>query len=204
VVCDSAKLPEALSIGESMCGAPLELPGAMAWAVATDRTLVGDVPLGRTAVWVMWDRTSMSSALLDRLLPELDEPVCEREQPAPEIPLSPAEVDALVPARFRFTGAAEWMTIGGHSSDGTLFEPDEVRILVAELDVSDLGADPVPALVAELTDAGLYVGGANTDPDAATSVSAVRFFRDDEGTRHAVLVVVRRVDGELRGEAWPW
>jgi hypothetical protein len=187
VVCDSVALPALWRGGVPECGAPLELSGATAWAVATARSPVGGVPLGRTAAWVMWDRTSMSSALLDRLVPELD-------QPAPDIPLSPAEVTALMPARFRFAGTDDCSPFG----DAALCS------LVAELDVSDLGADPVPALVAELTDAGLYVTAGDADPGSSTPVEAVRFFRDEQGRRHGLLVVVHRVDGDLRGEVWPW
>jgi hypothetical protein len=35
-------------------------------------------------------------------------------------------------------------------------------------------------------------------------VQAVRFFRDDDGRRRGLAVIVRRVDGDLRGEVWPW
>jgi hypothetical protein len=189
VVCERAALPRLwAALGHPECGAPLELSGATAWAVATAESPSGAVPLGRTAVWVMWDRTTMSPGLLDRLVPELDEPVVDD-------PPSPDEVAALVPARYRFAGSGECT----HGPDAAVCYPAGV------LDVSDLGADPVPALVSELTAAGLYVAVANTDPSSAASpVIAVRFFRDDDGRRRGLLVHVTWVDGDLRGEVWPW
>jgi len=187
VVCDSEALPMLWGGGPPECGAPLEFSGATAWVMATAEVPGGDVPLGRTAVWVMWDTGSMSSALLDRLVPELDAPVQDD-------PLAPAEVAALVPARYRFAGSADCT----HGPDAAVCYP------AGELDVSDLGADPVPALVAELADAGLYVFDVSTNPRAMSTIHAVRFFRDNQGERHELRVVVRRVDGDLRGEVLPW
>jgi hypothetical protein len=152
----------------------------------------------------MWDTESMSSALIDRVVPELDRAVAELDQPVPEIPLSAAEVTALLPARYRFDGAAEWIRVGETSVGGGPIVPHELRILVGDLDVSDLGPDPASALIAELTDAGLFVTFGDTVPQATTLVRARYFFRDDDGQRHGIVIAVRRLDGDLRGEVWPW
>lgn len=186
VVCNPAELPVLWGDGAPDCGAPVELSGATAWAVATDSAPVGGAPLGRTAAWVMWDTAAMNPALLDRLVGELDWAVTEPS-------LSSAEAQALVPARYRSAAAC----VGAD-------DPGGCSLALGALDVSDLGSEPVAAMVAELTDAGLFVVVGDADPEVAVPIQAVGFFRDTDGRRRGLVVTVRQVDGDLRGEVWSW
>ncbi len=193
VVCDTGRLPQLWWGGKPECGAAVRLPGATLWALATATAPVGGVPLGRTAAWMMWDAPAMSDELFSRLRPELELPQAATD-------LTPDEAAAVVPERYRtvLAGACAGRRPGAVTagSDAGCFPA------FGSLDVSDLGADPLPGLVAELSDDGLMplVGGSREEP----LVQATRFFRDVDGSRQGVLVVVRRTSDGLQGEIWLW
>lgn len=193
VVCDAGQLPVLWWGGRPECGAAVRLRGATLWVLATATAPLGGVPLGRTAAWMMWDAPTMSDELFSRLQPEL-------ELPRAGADLTPDEAAAVVPERYRAVLAE---TCAGHGS-GAVTDGTDAACFPAfgALDVSDLGTDPVPGLVAELSDDGLMplIGGSREQP----LVQATRFFRDTDGSRQGVVVVVRRTADGLQGEVWPW
>lgn len=178
VVCgDPTAMPDALVAADAVCVAEVAVAGERLWVVATDRTPVGEVPLGRTATWVTWDESAMSWPMVERLQGEWDGLSVESYPP-----LTPAEVADALPERLV---AVLDGTCRGYTSD-------VCSEWTGPVDISDLGDDPVAALVAELTAAGYFVDAA--DPDwSSEGVRAHRFV--DGTTRRGVSVSVHMEDG---------
>ncbi len=175
VVCDDADMPMRVLGGAAACGAAARLPGATLWVLATDRTPVGGVPFGRTAVWAGWDTASMSGPLLERLAAEL--PVVVGR------PITAEEARALLPERLAATV-------------GTGCRPDDATCLAwdAPLDATGLGDDPAATLVRELVDAGLFPATAGgTGPDATVVFASGRVLPGD-GAPVGLIAVVRNDD----------
>lgn len=68
------------------------------------------------------------------------------------------------------------------------------------VDLADLGEDPIPALVAELTDAGYFVVAADLD----WSPDGVRAHRWLEAPPSGVTVLVRVQDGVVVGQVFSY
>ncbi len=171
---------------DPVCAAPVDVARDRLWVVATDRTPRGHVPLGRTAVWVTWDESGLSAPMYERLSREWDF-VATEEYVAPNAD----DVAHLLPDRFLPLLEGPCRT---ESADGC-------SDWEGPIDLGDLGADPVPALVAELTAAGFFVDGADTDP-GEQSVGAHRFLRED--APEGMTVTVRTIDGEFRGQVFTY
>lgn len=170
VVCDRDDLPTLLDGESPRCGATAEVRDATLWVLATDETIVGGVPLGRTATWVAWDATTLSTPLMERMSSEW-------EWAAPAERLDPDLVAALVPGRIRVV------------LDEPCWAEDDSGCFVWRglVDVSDLDEGGVVAgLVAELTADGHFVGSA--DPDWGAPIQAHRFSSTNRSTGVAVTL----------------
>lgn len=180
VVCDGQGLPALLGGESPRCGAAAEVRDATLWVLATDETIVGGVPLGRTAAWVAWDAMTLSIPLMERM-------ASEWEWAVPAERLDSELVAALVPERVRAV------------LDAPCRAEDDTGCFVwrGPVDVSDLDPDGVVAgLVAELTADGHFVGSA--DPDWSTPIRAHRFSSTNRST--GVAVTLRDEDGVVVAE----
>ena len=182
--CDEASLPLLAGGGTPVCAAAVTLSGARMWLLATDVTPVGQVPLGRTAAWLSWDEPAMSVPMARRLQREW---VWDGRTE----PLTRTELDALLPERLRPILDA---TCRGWDANGC-------RTWEGPIDVSDLGDDGVPALVAELTEAGFFVDLA--DPDwSSARVKGHRYAAP--ASRLGITVHIRIADGIVVGTAFTY
>lgn len=179
VVCDNPDLPVSAMDAVVPCAAAARLSGATLWVLATDRTPQGDVPFGRTSVWLRWDSMTITGALSERLWAEM--PVIGGR------PITAVEARAVLPARLA-------------AAVGTGCAADQPGCLAweAPIDVTGLGDEPAATLVRELVDAGLFpvrAGVAGTD---ATVAFATGLIVADGGGRPGLFVVVRKdPDGGL-------
>lgn len=183
VVCDET-LPKILNQHVPRCGAEIAVAGERMWLLATDRTPFGQVPLGRTAAWLSWDELAMSVPMTRRL---------QREwvwDSRTEL-LTRTEVEALLPERLRPILDATCRREG----------PNGCLDWEGPIDVSDLGVDAVPALVAELTEAGFFVDVAHPDW-SSIGAQGHRFAAPNSGL--GITVTIRIADGIVVGQAFTY
>lgn len=173
VRCDVPEAgPEGMSVGAPQCGATATVQGADLWLQAIDRTPSGDVPLGRTAVWAVWDGSTMSMPLWERLWAHQGGPRGEVGPP------TAAEVEALLP---------DWLA-GATGEPCTSGGPGTCTAWEVPLDAAALpGGGEVEALVHDLVAAGYFVSVA--DPTHAAPIQAHRFTGAGEWT--GVDLVIR-------------
>lgn len=178
-------VPDAIVAADAVCAARFDVAGEHIWVVTTDRTPIGHVPLSRTAAWVVWDESAMSWSMMDRLQGEWAWAITETyEAPTPQ------EVTEALPERFVPVIEGPCRS----ESAGVCFDWE------GPVDLSDLGPDPVEALVVELTAAGYFVDAA--DVDWAEGVRAHRFlFATAPG---GLSVSVRMVDGVAVGQVFTY
>lgn len=179
-------VPDSIVAADAVCAAPVQVALDRMWVVSTDRTPDGHVPLGRTAVWVVWDENALSSPMYERVQAEWGWRVTDRyAAPTAE------DIAGVVPERF---AALLDEPCRSESVDGC-------SDWEGPIDLSDLGSEPVQALVLELTDAGYFVDGA--DPEMSGGVvGAHRFLR--AGSPEGLSLVIRMIDGELRGQLFTY
>ncbi len=182
-LCDDAGLPRAARDGLVACGVRIPAADSELWLLATDRTPVGGVPLGRTAVWFVWDTLDMPWPLYERLI-AADPYLLDGEPPL----ATPSQVEAALPGRYRGITEHCW------DPAGTLAGSDECHVWEAPVDVADLGAqDAVGALVRELADHGFFVDSA--DPTGADVLVQGHRFTAEGGWTGVQLAVRAEADG---------
>lgn len=157
------------------CTARATVRGADLMVLAANRTGVGDVPLGRTAIWVTWDNVTMSDALMDRV-------AAEASPHTPARGLTEEEILAALPPRY--SGALATCT--GLRDPCYRWE--------GTADAGDLPADgAVAALVRELTDRGFVVTSA--DPSGADPIEA--YLWEYEGEHVLISLTAQRAGDGL-------
>lgn len=189
VVCEAEGAPpvtDLVDAPDAVCIATVAVAREELWVVSTDRTPYGHVPLGRTAVWVTWDEGGLSDAMYERLAQEWG-------WVATDVYVAPTAdaVVHLLPDRFLPLLEGPCRT---ESADGCYDWEGPI-------DLDDLGPDPVPALVAELTAAGFFVEHAETDP-ARLGATGRRFL--EANAPEGMTIAVRTVDGELRAQVFTY
>lgn len=186
IVCDGlADVPDSVLAADAVCAARFAVAGEELWVVTTDRTPIGHVPLSRTAAWVVWDELPMSAPMMERLQGEWAWDLTEAY-----VAPSGQEVAEVLPDRFAplIEGPCR------SEAAGVCFDWE------GPVDLSDLGPEPVEALVAELTDAGYFVDVAAVD--WSEGVRAHRFLH--AAAPGGLSVLVRMVDGAAVGQVFTY